>query len=327
MPRADRVLLEDGHFHVYNRLGRGEHVFDDEETAQFFVTTLRAVVRRDDLTVYAWCLLSNHFHIAVRMGAVPLSRSLKSLQQRTTMFVNRRRQQHGPLWQGRFKAKMVDHDAYMNGLLSYIHLNPVAAGLVGDPAEFRWSGHLDILGIRKDPIVDVDRVLRLFGTTRKTARSAYVHELNLAEEEDWIGEQPGSLPWWRLGRPPKGEDDDPEDSIREQRQREAQGPEWRPELTAEEFVEHGCKILGIDTDDIRTRGRMQDLVIGRELLMVLGVERYNLKVKELAAALGQSPQGMSKALTRGIMKRTTETPFRESLDVLDHQLSQKTSNE
>ncbi|MEE4270736.1 MAG: transposase [Thermoanaerobaculales bacterium] len=327
MPRADRVLLEDGHFHVYNRLGRGEHAFDDEDTAQFFIKTLRAVVRRDDLTVFAWCLMSNHFHIAVRMGGVPLSRSLKSLQQRTTIFVNRRRQQHGPLWQGRFKAKLVDRDAYMNGLLSYIHLNPVAAGLVSDPAEFRWSGHLDILGIRKDPIVDVDSVLRLFGTTRKTARSAYVKELNLTEEKVWIGEQPGSLPWWRLGRPSKGQDEDPEDSIRKRRKRESQGPEWRPELTGDEFVERGCKILGIATDDIRSRGRAQNLVFGRELLMVLGAERYNLKVNELAATLGQSPQGMSRALARGIIKRSNEASFRESLDLLDHQLSQETTNE
>ena len=325
MPRCERVFFEDGFFHVYNRLGRGEHAFGDEETARFFIERLREATQRDGLTVYAWCLMSNHYHLAVRMSVVPLNRTLQSLQQRTTRFINWKHQVYGPLWQGRFKAKLIDSNIYMTGLLSYIHLNPVSAGLVADPADYPWSGHLDLLGRRKRPIVDVDAVLRVFGKTRRSARAAYVRELNVAEKKEWIGEQPGSLPWWRLGRPPKGEDDDPEDAIRKRRERESQGPEWRPAIPEDEFVRLGCAILGIDIEDMRSRGREQESVTGRELLMVLGAERYNLKVKKLAAQLVKSPAGMSKALARGIQKRKCEAAFRKKLDDLDRRIAQESS--
>ena len=147
-------------------------------------------------------------------------------------------------WQGRYRAKMVKEQRYLDQLLIYIHLNPVQAGLVSDPAQYSWSGHRELLGKVKNPIVDVDEVLRVFGTTRGTARAAYVRRLKGSLEETWVGEEPGRLPWWRLGRPPKGEDEDPETAIRERREREEMGPEWRPSFDASEFIARGAEVLG-----------------------------------------------------------------------------------
>ncbi len=168
-----------------------------------------------------------------------------------------------------------------------------------------------------NPIVDVDAVLRVFGKTRRLARATYVCELNIAEEEEWIGEKPGSLPWWRVGRPPKEEDDDPEDAIRKRRERERLGPEWRPAIPEDEFVQRGCGILGVDVEDIRSRSRGQDIVTGRALLMVLSVERYGLKVNATAVQIGQSSSGSSKELARGIKKRKLDGGFKKMLDDLD----------
>ena len=170
MTRPLRVFVEGGFYHVYNRLGRGERVFAAEQEALEFIRILREVAERDDLTVLAWCLLSSHYHLAVRSGGVPLDRPMRSLQQRVTRGVNRRQRVWGPLWQGRFKVKIVDSSRYIDQLLAYIHLNPVAAGIVDDPAEYEWSGHLDLLGRRRKLIVDVDEVLRVFGRTRRSAR-------------------------------------------------------------------------------------------------------------------------------------------------------------
>ena len=209
MPRPDRIFVEGGIYHVYNRLGRGERVFDEEVEAMIFVSLLREIAERDGLTIFAWALLSNHFHLAVQTGVISLDRPLRSLQQRVTRGVNARRRVYGPLWQGRYRAKMVGDQRCLEQLLVYIHLNPVTAGMVDDPANYPWSGHRELLGKVKDPVVDVDEVLRVFGTTRRSARAAYVRRLKGSFDEQWIGEEPGRLPWWRLGRPPKGEDEDP----------------------------------------------------------------------------------------------------------------------
>ena len=322
MPRPARVHVEGGIYHVYNRLGRGERAFDREQHAEVFVSLLRDLVQRDGLTVYAWCLMSNHYHLAVRTGVISLDRPLRSLQQRLTRDVNLRRRVYGPLWQGRYRAKLVEDQRYLDQLLIYIHLNPVTAGIVDDPAAYSWSGHHELLGRAKQPIVDVDEVLRVFGTTRRSARAAYVRRLKGAVEEEWIGEEPGRLPWWRLGRPPKGEEEDPEEAVRRRRGREEEGLDERPLLDAEGLVVHGSRLLGIEVEVLRSRRRSQELAQARELLVVLGVERYRLKLKDLARALGKSPDGMTKAVARAARRRISDDGFRRRLDDLDRALTE-----
>ena len=80
MPRAPRILIVGGLYHVYNRFARGEEAFANPEEAISFLDLLRELKQRDDLQVLAWCLLSNHFHLAVRTSAVPLSRTIRTLQ-------------------------------------------------------------------------------------------------------------------------------------------------------------------------------------------------------------------------------------------------------
>jgi REP element-mobilizing transposase RayT len=321
MPRPDRVFVEGGFYHVYNRLGRGERVFDQETEAAAFVGLLRDVAERDGLTVFAWCLMSNHYHLAVRTGVVSLDRPMRSLQQRVTRGVNLRRRVYGPLWQGRYRAKLVKDQRYLDQLLIYIHLNAVTARIVDDPAEYRWSGHRELLGKVKKPIVDVDEVLRVFGTTRRSARAAYVRRLKGSLEEEWIGEEPGRLPWWRLGRPPKGEDEDPETAVRERREREERGPEWRRSFEAEEFIARGAELLGVEVDALRSRRQDRRLARARELLMILGVERYRLKLKDLAMELQKSPDGMTKTVARAANRRTEDGEFRVDLNELDRALA------
>lgn len=321
MPRLHRVVVEGGVYHVYNRLGRGERVFEQEEEALGFVRVLGEVVKRDELTVFAWCLMPNHFHLAVRTGAVPLDRPMRSLQQRVARRVNLRNRVHGPLWQGRYRCKLVDEERYLDQLLMYIHLNPVTSGIVDDPGVYPWSGHRELLGKVEPPIIDVDEVLSVFGTTRRAARSAYVRALKGAVEEEWIGDTTGRVPWWHLGRPSRGEEEDPEAAVRARREQEEQGPEWRPPLDAGELVRLVAVELGVEVQDLRSRSRSADLVRARELLMVLGVERYHVKVRDLARALGKSADGMSQALARGVMNRARRGDFRAALDELDRTIA------
>ena len=80
MPRTPRVFVEGGIYHVYNRFASGEDVFADPEAAQDFVELLRFVKKRDGWTVFAWVLMSNHYHLAIRSRAVPISQGFHYLQ-------------------------------------------------------------------------------------------------------------------------------------------------------------------------------------------------------------------------------------------------------
>ena len=105
MPRAPRAFIDGAFYHVYGRITRGEHVFSDPDEAARFVAVIGDVTRRDNLTILAWCVMANHYHLALRTGAVPLWRSIRLIQWRSARQLNRHRRQLGPLWQGRDQAR------------------------------------------------------------------------------------------------------------------------------------------------------------------------------------------------------------------------------
>ena len=142
-----------------------------------------------------------------------------------------------------------------------------------------------------------------------------------ARGEKWIGEEPGSLPWWRLGRPPKSEFEDPEDSGTKTRRKDADRQMVeRPHLTAEEFLQRGVEILGISLDDLAGRSRSPQIARVRELLAVVGVERYGLLVKDLAHQLNKHHVTTSGWVMRGVKRRHEDQATKNEIDRLDQAL-------
>jgi len=322
MPRAWRTFEEGRTYHVYNRVGGGLMPFTDEELAKTFVGLFRKVMKQDGVVVLGWCLLGNHYHLVLRQGAVPLSRSMKALQQGVTRAHNLRDRIFGPLWQGRFKAKDVEDEGYLTRLVAYVHLNPVKAGLAERVDEYRWSGHRDITGRRKPPIVAVDDALLLFGQRRRPALRRYRAALADVDESDWGGQGPGRLPWWRLGRPTE------EDHLRRKDDAfvDEQGrstARWRPRFGAGEWLQIACAHLGVDRLRLSDRNRNPDIVRARELIGLIGVERFGVKVNELAAELGKSRDGVSRWVRRGADRREFDPEFASDAEALDNEGSQE----
>jgi hypothetical protein len=98
------------------------------------------------------------------------------------------------------------------------------------------------------------------------------------------------------------------------------GPEWRPTIEAEDFIVRGAAWLGVDIAELRSRRSAEELARARELLMILGVERFGLKVKDLAKQMHKSPDGMTQTIARAASKRTEDEAFRRELNKLDRAL-------
>jgi REP element-mobilizing transposase RayT len=113
-------MIEGGVYHVYNRFARGEEVFADPEEAVSFIDRLRHAKDRDGFVVFAWCLMSNHFHLALRTSSVPLSRTMHLVQNGFSREFNRRWRRTGPLWQSRYKAKLIDAQDYLTQVILYL---------------------------------------------------------------------------------------------------------------------------------------------------------------------------------------------------------------
>jgi hypothetical protein len=171
-------------------------------------------------------------------------------------------------------------------------------------------------------MVAVDDVLLLYGETRRQALRGYRSAMAEVDGEEWGGAAPGKLPWWRLGRPTEEE--------RLRRRQDAFVDElgrstarWRPRYSAGEWLELACSHLGCDRDALRDRGRAPEVVSMRELIGLVGIERYGVKVVELAVELGKSREGVSKWYRRGAVRRDEDPDFAAAAEALDHVASEE----
>jgi len=321
MGRRPRILVAGGIYHVYNRVSRGAHVFRDDEEADRLEGLLAATKKRDDFQILAWCVMSNHYHLAVRMGEVALSRSMRTIHQRFAQSYNGRNRVFGPFWQGRYRSRYVDDEGYLRQLIAYIHLNPVAAGIVKDASKYRWCGHREVLGKAVGRrLVDVDETLLAFHPKRRNALAGYRSAMSLALSEDWRSEGPGRLPWWRIGRPQKS-DKEADIAVDEKRPRMQMNGlsnvRARPKMELNRFLELGAAACNVEIADLSSKKRRTPIVEAREILAWLGVELYGFKVKEIAAGFEKYRETASRLVARAAQRQVVDQDFADRVRRVD----------
>lgn len=139
-----------------------------------FLSTLAQVVTQFNWICHAWCLMNNHYHLLIQTPDGNLSRGMRQLNGIYTQANNRRYQRVGHLFPGRFKAILVDSDAYLLELTRYVVLNPVRAGMVKKPADWKWSSYRASVGLEPAaPWLAVDGLLAQFARRRSLAQQRY----------------------------------------------------------------------------------------------------------------------------------------------------------
>lgn len=173
MARKPRVHYPSALYHVIIRGNARQDIFFDDEDRIRFCLLLQEGIQRYGHRIHAFCLMTNHVHLAVQVGDVSLSRIMQNLTFRYTKWINWRQNRSGHLFQGRYKAVLVDADSYLQELTRYIHLNPVRANMVKNPEEYSWSAHCTYLGREIIPWLTTDWVLSLFSPINSQARINY----------------------------------------------------------------------------------------------------------------------------------------------------------
>lgn len=173
MARKPRIHFEGALYHVMLRGNGGQSIFLTDDDRDAFDALVAEGVVRFGHRIHAYCWMGNHVHLAIQVADTPLSKIMQNLAFRYTRFINRREERIGHLFQGRFKALLVDADSYLLQLVRYIHLNPVRAKLVAAPADYRWSGHLAYLGNAHKEWLTTDWALSQFESSTGAARQSY----------------------------------------------------------------------------------------------------------------------------------------------------------
>lgn len=153
MPRTARIVFPNAPHHIIQRGNRNQTVFFNEDDKKVYLELLGHHSSRERVKIWCYCLMDNHVHIiAVPEDQPSLMRAISETHKKYTLMINTRNKWKGHLWQGRFISYPMD-ETYLYRCMRYIERNPVRAGLVRQPEDYRWSSaRAHIFGI-KDKIL------------------------------------------------------------------------------------------------------------------------------------------------------------------------------
>ncbi|MBI2987988.1 MAG: transposase [Deltaproteobacteria bacterium] len=185
MARPLRIEFAGALYHVTSRGDRQEAIYEDDEDRLAYLEILGDVVKRFGWRCYAYCLMENHYHLVIETTEGNLSKGMRHLNGVYTQVSNRRHKRTGHLFQGRYKAILIDKDSYWLEVSRYVVLNPVRAGMVKEPGGWLWSSYNATVGAKSPPEwLEVDLLLAHFAQKPGMARRRYKEFV-----EDGIGGQ------------------------------------------------------------------------------------------------------------------------------------------
>ncbi|MBI5242147.1 MAG: transposase [Elusimicrobia bacterium] len=196
MARPLRLEFPGAFYHVFARGNEKRTIFADAEDFSFFLQLLSLAHQRFGFILHAYVLMPNHYHLLLKTPQAALSRGIHLINGLYGQHFNQRHERVGHIFQGRFKALLVDSNAYWMTLSRYIHQNPVRTGLASQPWEYPWSSCPHFLGIRPAPEwLDINTTMRVFGTEPTKSREAFAQFTAARATDDPWGNAVGQTYW------------------------------------------------------------------------------------------------------------------------------------
>ena len=174
MSRPLRIQFPGAWYHVTSRGNERNAIFKSKKDREKFLSYLESANERYRAIIHAFCLMSNHYHLLIETPASNISQILHHINGAYTTYFNVKRRRSGHLFQGRYKAIVVEKDSYCQELSRYIHLNAVRVGIVEMPGDYLWSSYPYYVGLKECPDwLTTDAVLVYFHEDRSVARKEY----------------------------------------------------------------------------------------------------------------------------------------------------------
>jgi len=311
MARKPRIHYPGAVYHVILRGNARQDIFFGDEDRYRFYLFVQEGIERYGHRVLAFSLMTNHIHMAIQVGEVPLSRIMQNLSFRYARWVNWRRSRSGHLFQGRYKAILVDADAHLLELAAYLHLNPVRAGMVEKPESFPWSSHRAYLGKEQIPWLSTDYVLThfsgKFGQARRLFAEFVSERIAQGRREEFYGK--GSIDSRLIG----------EDRFVESVLGQADSlPVRKPSLEA--VLECVLRMYDLREEDLSSPGQMRLASEARGLAAWAVRELTDAKLSDLAGKFGRDASTLSAAIKRFDIRRKNEPELAEKAELIQQDL-------
>ena len=199
MPRKPRFYLPDVPVHIVQRGHSREPVFFDSQDYATYAYWVSEAGTRYGVSIHAFVLMTNHVHLLATPSDISgISLFMQYVGRRYVPYINHKYGKSGSIWEGRYKASMVDEAEYFLTVMRYIELNPVRAGMVDVPGHYRWSSFCHNSGTRKISFVCGHPVYMSLGKSDKNRHAAY-HELFNGHIDPGLVKQIADA--WQTGTP------------------------------------------------------------------------------------------------------------------------------
>ena len=279
MARPLRIEYPGAFYHVMHRGNAGAEIFESDRDREKFLEYICKAVERYEIKIHTYCLMNNHYHLLTETPHPNLSQAIKWINVSYAAYFNRKRRRCGHLFQGRFKAIVIDADEYLKHLSRYIHLNPVRARMVDLCKDHPWSSYPVFGGYAKAPEwLDTHWLLSLFGENRAKAKKRYRDFVESVQNEKIENPAKDIIGGAILGGADfvkwiKQEYLEMDSEVKEKPQLRS----LKPRLTPEDFIPVICREFGCAREAILKKGkkgnRARDLAIyfSREMTGESGV--------------------------------------------------------
>jgi len=152
MARPLRIEYEGAYYHITARGNEKRKIYFTKSDYEKFKGYLAEAKKKYGIIIHSYVLMSNHYHLIIQTPEANLSKAMHYINGSYTTYTNIKRNRSGHLFQGRYKAILIDRDNYLLELSRYLHLNPVRAGMVNRPEEYPYSSYKTYISRSKEDI-------------------------------------------------------------------------------------------------------------------------------------------------------------------------------
>src|SRR4030067_2892421 len=170
MARPLRIEYEGAVYHVTSRGNERKRISRDDNDQELFLNTLEKVSKRYNWYCHAYCLMNNHYHLIIETPEGNLSKGMRQLNGVYTQLFNKRHKKTGHIFQGRYKAILIQKDSHLLEACRYVVLNPVRAKIVHKLEDWKWSSYRSTAGLDKPHLcLTTEWILGQYSKSKKQA--------------------------------------------------------------------------------------------------------------------------------------------------------------
>ncbi|QOR33698.1 transposase [Clostridium sp. 'deep sea'] len=275
MARKPRIHYKGALYHVICRGNNRESIFATETDKQDYILQIIRYKERYNFKLYSYCIMDNHAHLVIEIDEAPLAKIMQGIQQVYTQRYNYRYDHVGHVFQQRYKAILIDKQAYLLQLIRYVHNNPVKAGYE-DGLNYAWCSHTDYLKSDSSSFVDFNYPLKMFSQYKNKQISKYLKFMNVTNEtfEKISENELAPLEYRSLFNT------------------QTKSIYYSPESIVLKIRD----VTGVKLSEIREKNRRQKIVDARKLLVYMLSEYTYLTRKEIAEFVNVSVASISVML-------------------------------